>query len=74
MTSPSDLDLAELERTICEEWCEQEGCRVQSMGQRPTSATFTCETCLAIWSVRQTAVGLVWWRSGTMAPSSEVRQ
>jgi hypothetical protein len=57
-----------------EAWCERGDCHVQFIGPLPNAQQYICDTCLAIWAVRLTALGPAWHRIGTTAPAPETRQ
>lgn len=72
----TETEIAEVGRLLegRENWCERGECRVSFSGPLPSAMQYTCSACLAIWSVRLTALGPAWHRIGTAAPSSEERQ
>ncbi len=47
-------------------WCERGDCHVEFIGPLPNAQQYICDTSLAIWAVRLTALGPAWHRTGTM--------
>lgn len=76
MSRPQDeIPRHELDRLMgTDHWCEREGeCRVQWTGGYSVGGNrqYVCSACLAIMSCCLTALGPAWWRTGTVAPSTD---
>lgn len=69
--SEPDLGLTEERR----DYCKKGNCDVHPLGDLPsgTKRVF-CGSCRAILAVRPTALGLSWWRIGTVAEFSGAKQ